>query len=133
MRAAAATAGMLSAAVLLAPGCGQTERKASSNDEPVRRAAFRSMIARDFLASCPGAGARPETARQAQRHAELKQLGARKGAGHALWLGENDHGGLARHDDRRPCAAGEAAYRGALGGYGATLDALAGRIAEYRQ
>ena len=128
----AATAGMVSAAVLLAPGCGQGERKAASAGEPVRRAAFRAMIARDFLASCPGGAMHAGTLRQAERHAELKELGAAKRAGHALWLGENDHAGLAAHGTRAPCAAGEAAYRAALADYGATLDALAGRIAEYR-
>jgi len=135
MKAAAATAGMVSAAMLLAPGCGrEDERKARpSNEEPVRRAAFRSMIARDLLASCPGGGPRSASLRQAERHAELKQLALRKGAGHAIWLGENDHAGLGRHGERERCAAGEEPYREALAQYGGALDALAGRIAEYRE
>lgn len=135
MRTVAATAGMLSAAMLLAPGCGRDdERKATpSKDEPVRRAAFRSMIARELLASCPGGGSRSESLRQAERHAELKQLAMRKGAGDAVWLGENDHAGLSRHGERERCAAGEEPYRQALAQYGGTLDALAGRIAEHRE
>lgn len=133
MRAAAATAGALSAAMLLAPGCWQGDRKPQgSNEEPVRRAAFRAMIARDFLASCPG-GPRPEGVRQAGRYAELKQLALRKGAGQAIWLGENDYGGLGPHADREPCLAGEEPYREALAQYSGTLDAFAGRIAEYRE
>jgi hypothetical protein len=86
-----------------------------------------------LLAACPGGGVRAETLRQSERHAELKQLALRKRAGHAIWLGENDHRGLGRHGERVRCAAGERPYRSALARYGATLDALAGRIAEYGQ
>ena len=113
-------------------GCDREAKAPASAGEPVRRAAFRAMIARDFLASCPGGAMRAATLRQAERHGELKVLGTAKRASHALWLGENDHAGLARHGTRAPCAAGEAAYRAALADYGATLDALAARIAEYR-
>ena len=119
-----ATAGLLAS-------CGDAKGPTPSAEEPVRRAAFRAMLARDFLGSCPG-GARPEGLRQAERHGELKQLGARKGAGHALWLGENDHAGLAPHGERERCLPGEEASRSALADYGGSLDALAGRIAEYR-
>lgn len=119
--------------MLLAPGCGrEPDRKAPSNDEPVRRAAFRAAIAGDFLSSCPGGLGRAETQRQIQRHGELGELGARKRAGHALWLGRNDYDALGRHSDRGRCRPGEPAYRAALADYGAALDALAGRIADYR-
>lgn len=129
-----AAAGMLSAVMLLAPGCGQSDRKPSAgNEEPVRRAAFRSLVARDFLSSCPGGGSRPEMLGQAARFTELKQLALRKGAGHAIWLGENDFGAFRPHSDREPCEAGEEAYREALASYAGTLDALAGRVAEYRE
>jgi hypothetical protein len=123
---------MLSAAMLLAPGCGRDERKATSNEAPVRRAAFLTMIAQDFLASCPG-GARAEGQSEVARYAELKRLGFRKGAGHAIWLGENDFGGTAQHSDRPPCRAGEQAYSAALAAYSASLDGLAGRLVEFRE
>lgn len=119
------------AGVLLACD-GAPDGKAASREEPVRRAAFRAMIARDFLASCPG-GPRPEGVRQAARYAELKQFGLRKRAGHAIWLGENDYGGLGPRSESEPCLAGEEPYREALARYGGTLDALAGRLAEYRE
>jgi len=112
--------------------CGGAPDKAASREEPVRRAAFRAMIARDFLGSCPG-GARAEGLRQAARYAELKQLALRKGAGHAIWLGENDHGAFAPRSEHEPCLAGEDAYREALAQYSGTLDALAGRVADYRE
>ena len=130
MRVAGA-AGMLSAAVLLAPGCGPPARD-QERSEPVRRASFRSLAARDFLATCPGAAGRPETARQEERLEELKQLAIRKGAGHAVWLGENDWAAVARYRDREPCQAGAQAYGEALAAFGATLDDLAGRIADHR-
>ena len=131
MRKAAATARMVTAAVLLAPGCG--ERAAPpSRDEPLRRAGFRSLAARDFLLSCPDAGARREVAYQAARHEELKLLAARNGAGETVTLGENEWAGVSRHSRPEACADGEEAYRQALAAYGGALDTLAGRIAEYR-
>lgn len=134
MRAAAATAGMLTAAVLLAPGCGQTESKAvSSREEPVRRAAYRSLLARDFLASCPAGRGQSVPPAEAERYEELKRLAFQKGAGHAVWLGENDLAAVRRLSRPAPCAAGERPYRAARAGYGGALDALAGRIAEYRR
>jgi hypothetical protein len=120
------------AGVLLACDGAPPGKSSASREEPVRRAAFRAMIARDFLASCPG-GPRAEGVRQAGRHAELKQLGLRKRAGHAIWLGENDYGGLGPHSDREPCMAGEEPYREALAQYDGALDVLAGRVAEYRE
>ena len=93
-------AGMASAAMLLAPGCGTAPKSNSSADEPVRRANFRSLVARDFLLSCAGASARGETRTAMARHEELKQLGVGAEAGHALALGENDWAGLKRHERR---------------------------------
>ena len=122
---------MLSAAVLLAPGCGPGSDATPSRDEPVRRATFRSLAARDFLATCAGGPNRPETLRQRERLEELKQLAARKEAGQAVWLGENDWAGVARYAGREPCAPGEQAYGEALAAFAETLDSLAGRIADY--
>ena len=130
MRAAAATS-MLSAAVLLAPGCGSSSDTSPSRDEPVRRATFRSLAARDFLATCSGGAQRLETVRQADRFEELKRLVARKEAGEAIWLGENDWAGVARYSERERCLPGEEAYGEALAAYAGTLDTLAGRIADY--
>lgn len=129
--AAAARAGIFSAAVLFSPGCGPEPERQSA--EPVRRASFRSLAARDFLLSCPGGAARPETARQSARLEELKQLAVRKGAGRAVALGQNDWAGVARYDDRERCTAGEEAYGEALSAFAGTLDELARRIADYRQ
>lgn len=132
MRAAAATAGMVSAAVLMMPGCG-AEPDAGGSGDPLRRASFRSLAAREFLATCPGAAGRPETMREAARLEELKQLAVRKGAGRAIGLGENDWAAVARYSDREPCQAGGEAYLDALAAFSGTLDDLARRIAEYRQ
>lgn len=128
----AATAGAITAAVLLAPGCGGAAPGAKDEDEPVRRAAFRSLVARDFLLTCPAGAGRRETEYHVGRFDELKLLAARKGAGNAVWLGENDWAGLSRYGDREPCAAGEEAYAQALAAYSAALDRLAGAIAEDR-
>ena len=126
-------AGML-AAILLAPGCGEEEEGRSAGPlEPLRRATFRSLAARDFLASCPAGAERSETLPQLRRLEELKQLAIRKQAGQAIWLGENDWAGVARYSNREPCEAGEESYREALAAFSGTLDALAGRIVEYRE
>jgi len=115
-------------------GCdGAADTRAPSREEPVRRAAFRSLVARDFLASCPGGGARAEMLGESGRHEELKGLAARKGAGRAVWLGENDYAAVRPHADREPCEPGEERYREALAAYRGTLDELAGRVAEYRE
>ena len=132
MRKAATTAHMLTAAMLLAPGCGERPAQAPSRDEPLRRAGFRSLAARDLVVSCPDAGRRREVAYQAARHEELKQLAARTGAGAAIALGENEWAGVSRHSRRERCASGEAAYRQALAAYSGALDTLAERIAEPR-
>ena len=123
---------MVTAAVLLAPGCGERTAPPPSRDEPLRRAGFRSLAARDFLLSCPDAGTRREVAYQAARHEELKQLAARNGAAETVALGENEWAGVSRHSRPEACADGEEAYRQALAAYGGALDTLAGRIAEYR-
>lgn len=134
MRSVGAMAGVASVVVLLAPGCGQNDGKApASADEPLRRANFRSLAARDFLVTCSGGAARAETVAAIRRHEELIQLGAAKDAGHVLALGANDWAAIRRHDDRPRCAAGEAAWRAAFDDYDRTLDALAGRIADYRE
>ncbi len=128
-----AAAGMLSAAVLLSPGCDSpAPSRQADADEPVRRASFRSLAARDFLISCPSGAGRAETAREAARLAELRGLAVRKGAGRAVVLGENDWAGMSRYADREACEPGEAAFGEALAAYSGTLDELAGRIADYR-
>ena len=133
MKAGAATAGMLSAAILISPGCERRpEPKASSADEPLRRAVYASLNARDLLLSCPGGGVRPETRDQDRRFDELRQFALRKGAGHALWLGDNDHAAVRPYDERARCAAGEAPYRAALAAYGSALDAMAARVGDWR-
>jgi hypothetical protein len=126
-------AGSISAALLLAAGCGDTGSGPSADAmEPVRRATFRSLAARDFLVNCPGGAAQETTALQVRRFEELKQLALRKEAGRAIWLGENDWAGVARYSDREPCQPGDEAYRQALAAFSGTLDELAGRIADYR-
>ena len=128
-----AMAALLASAGLLA-SCGDSERRAAgSRDEPVRRAAYLSAIARDFLVSCPGSELRGEARRQRARHEELKQLAAGKRAVEAIWRGENEYAALAQVWERRMCQPGDAAYRSALADYSVSLDALAARIAEYRR
>ena len=39
-------------------GCGRDADDRAGNADPVRRASFRSLAARDFLATCPGGAAR---------------------------------------------------------------------------
>lgn len=129
MRGAAATAGMLSAAILLAPGCERRPEPRSSKEEPVRRAAYLAVLARELLESCPAGGT---PASEAERYQELKRLAAQSGAGYALWLGENDVAATARVSAPARCAAGEAPRQSALIAYSRSLDTLAGRIAEYR-
>lgn len=135
MRAAAATAGMLSAAVLLSSGCdgGAGNESRGDADEPVRWATFRVLGARDFLASCPGAAGRIELGQASERFDELRRFAVRKGAGRALWLAENDYAGVARHGGREPCRAGDAEYGQALAALNGALDTLGGRIAAIPQ
>lgn len=122
------------AAILFAPGCGEKPEAPSSNPmEPLRRATFRALAARDFLSSCPGGPTRAESLVQFGRHEQLKQLALAKQAGQAIWLGENDWAGVARYSRREACQAGEEEYREALVGLTSALDVLAGRIAAYRE
>jgi hypothetical protein len=124
---------MLSAAILMSPGCERrTDHKLSSTDEPVRRAVYRSLVARDRLFSCPSGAGRPESRAETARFGELRQLALRKGARQAIWLGENDFAAVRPYDDRPPCGPGEAPYRAALAAYGGALDAFATRVADYR-
>jgi hypothetical protein len=123
---------MLSAVMLLAPGCERRPEPRASREEPVRRAAYRSLLARDFLASCPAGRGQSVPPAEAIRYQELKRLAFEKGAGHAVWLGENDFAAVRRLSRPAPCAAGGRPYRAARAGYGGALDVLAGRIAEYR-
>lgn len=129
MKGAAATAGMLSAAILLAPGCERRPEPRNSREEPVRRAAYLAVLARELLDSCPAGGV---PGSQAARHGELTRLGVQTGAGHAIWLGENDAAAMNRVSPARLCEAGEPARQAAVVAYSRSLDALAGRIAEYR-
>jgi hypothetical protein len=119
------------AAILFAPGCGGGETKAQAAD-PVRRASYRSLAARDFLATCPGDAGRAETQPQVERMAELNRFAVEKGALHSLQLAANDWAGMAPHDARRACGPGEAAYRAALADFSRSLDALAAGIREHR-
>jgi hypothetical protein len=120
---------MLSAAIMLAPGCGQRPEPRNSKEEPVRRAAYLAVLAREFLDSCP-AGETP--ADEAARFQELKRLAVQSEAGHALWLGENDAAAMRRVAPGGRCGPGEAPRTAALTAYSRSLDTLAGRIAEYR-
>jgi hypothetical protein len=129
MKSAAATAGMLSAAILLAPGCERRPEPRNSKEEPVRRATYLAALARELLETCPAGGV---PAREASRYGELTRLGVQSGAGHAIWLGENDVAAVNRVSPVQPCAAGEAPRQAALAAYSRALDTLAGRIAEYR-
>jgi hypothetical protein len=133
MRKAAAAAGMVSAAILFAPGCGGGEQNKAAASDPVRRAGYRSMAARDFLLGCAGGPARPETRRQLERMSELNRFAFEKGAMPSLQLAANDWAGLSRLDTRAPCAASEAAYQAALADFSARLDQLAASIGEVRQ
>jgi hypothetical protein len=133
MRKKAAAAGVVSAAILFAPGCGGgTENKTAASD-PVRRASFRSLAARDFLLGCPGGTARLETRRQLERMGELNRFAFEKGAMPSLQLAANDWAGLSRHDSRGPCAPGEAAYQAALTDFSARLDQLGASIGQIPQ
>jgi len=131
MRGAAAAAGMVSAAILFAPGCGGgAENKAAASD-PVRRASFRSLAARDFLVTCDGGPTRVETRRQLERMDELNRFAFEKGAMPSLQLAANDWAGLSRHDTRGRCPPGEAAYLAALTDFSVRLDQFAASIGEY--
>lgn len=122
---------VLLATAAAASGCGGGDKAAAPAD-PVRRASFRSLAARDFLATCPGSATRAETRRELERLAELNRFAFEKGALTSLQLAANDWAGLAPRDQRSPCAPGEAAYRAALADFAGSLDGLAAGIREYR-
>jgi hypothetical protein len=131
MRAAAA--GVVSAVIVVGPGCGGgADNKAAASD-PVRRASFRAVAARDFLLTCPAGPARLETRRQLERMDELNRFAFEKGAMLSLQLAANDWAGLSRHDTRGPCAPGEPAYQAALTDFSARLDQFAAGIGQIRQ
>lgn len=125
---------MVSAAIFFAPGCGggAPDNKAAPSD-PVRRASFRSLAARDFLLTCPAGPARLETRRELERLDELNRFAFEKGAMPSLQLAANDWAGLSRLDRRGACAPGEQAYEAALTDFSARLDALAAAIGEVPQ
>jgi len=133
MRGTAAAAGVVSAAILLGPGCGGGSENKSAPSDPVRRASFRSLAARDFLLGCPGAAQRPATREQIDRLGELNRFAFEKDAMPSLQLAANDWAGLSRHDRRPPCAPGEPAYRAALSDFAARLDELAASIGSLPQ
>jgi hypothetical protein len=132
VKGAAAAAGVVSAAILLAPSCGEGAPEGGAASDPVRRGSFRSLAAKDFLLGCPAGRERPETQRQLERLAELNRFAHDKGAMPSLQLAANDWASVGRHDDRAPCAPGEAAYRAALADFSARLDDLAAGIGSYR-
>jgi hypothetical protein len=127
---ASATVGLMFTALA---GCGRDADNKAGNVDPVRRASFRSLAARDFLFGCAGGPGRAETRAEVARMGELYRFAYAKGAGRSLWLAGNDWAGLAAHDDRGPCAPGEAGYRAALADFSARLDELATGIREVRQ
>lgn len=127
---ATATVGLMFTALA---GCGRDADNKAGNADPVRRASFRSLAARDFLLGCAGGPGRAETRAQVARMGELYRFAYAKGASHSLWLAENEWAGLAAHDDRAPCAPGEDSYRAALAAFSARLDELAAGIREVRQ
>lgn len=129
MRGTAATAGMLSAAILLAPGCERRPEPRNSKEEPVRRATYRAVLARELLDTCPAGGA---PASESARFDELKRLAVQTGADHAVWLGENDAAAVNRVTAGERCGPGAAPRQAALVAYSRSLDSLAGRLAEYR-
>jgi len=123
---------ILLATAVAASGCGSGNQTRAASD-PLRRASYRSLAARDFLLTCPGGPERPETREQLDRLGELNRFAFEKGAMPSLQLAANDWAGLSRLDTRPPCAAGEPAYRAALNDFAARLDELAASIGSYRQ
>ena len=120
--------------MLLAPGCGRrTDAQSPSRDEPVRRASFRSLAARDFLSSCPAVAARREVAYQAAaaRGAEAARRAQRRRPG-GLRSARTIGRACRAMRDREACAARRGGLSpGARRLLHGALDTLAGRIAEY--
>jgi len=119
------------AAVFAASGCGGGEKPTPA--DPLRRASYRSLAARDFLLGCPGAPARAETRQEIARLGELNRFALEKGARASLQLAANEWAAIAPHDTRARCRAGEAAYGAALADFSRSLDDLAAGIREYRR
>jgi hypothetical protein len=124
---------VVSAALLFAPGCGESGQNKQAASDPVRRANFRSLAAKEFLLGCPGASERPETQRQLERLSELSRFAELKGALLSIQLAANDWASVAPYDDRAPCASGEAAYRAALADFSARLDEFSASLLSYRR
>jgi hypothetical protein len=124
----AAGAGMLSAAVLFASGCGRPEAPEEEKGGELRSASYRSFAAADRLARCGWAG-RPQAAQELHRYQTLKDFARRRGprAAETLWQGENAWSGLARRGAQPPCGGG-AAYPEAVTEFSQTLDVLANGI-----
>jgi hypothetical protein len=133
MRPGAAAAGVMSAAILFAPGCGGGAGNKAAASDPVRRASFRSLAARDFLLGCPGGAERAGTREQLDRLSELNRFAMDKGATSSLQLAANDWDGLSHHVASGRCAPGEAAYRAALTDFAARLDDYAASIGTLAQ
>jgi hypothetical protein len=133
MKGSTAAAGMVSAAILFAPGCGGGADTKTAAGDPVRRASFRSLAARDFLLGCPAGPGRAGTREQLERLDELNRFAFEKGAMRSLQLAANDWAGLSRHDTRPRCAPGDGPYEAALRDFAARLDELAASIAQVPQ
>jgi hypothetical protein len=128
-----AAAGALSAVVAFSPGCGSAPQDRTLSSDPVRRATFHSLAARDYLFGCPGGATRAETQAQVARMNELYRFAIQKGAEESLALAQGEWETLSPHDTQPPCAAGEVPYRTALAGFSARLDELAGAIRQVPQ
>lgn len=127
-----ATAGLLSAAVLLAPSCSRAGEQAEPEaHDPLRRAAYRVLVARDLLLSCGAAAGEADVRRELARLDQLRSFALAKDAGQALWLAENDRNAVRIASTPQSCASGTAAYRDALAGFSASLDRLAAEIVAF--
>ena len=128
----AASAGMVSAAVLMASACGRSEApEAEEQGTDLRSASYRSFAAADRLQRCGWEG-RPGAAQQLRRYETLKDFARRRGprAAQTLWQGENAWSGLARRGGAGACD-GDSAYAAAVNDFSGNLDALANGILHY--
>ncbi len=125
----AATASLLSTAVMLSSGCDRPPAKQEKPD-PVRLATYRSLGAREQLRRfCGSEASRAAQRREDSRFDQLRQFAAQKKADHAIWLGENDYNAYARY----AAPPGSADCGKALDDYRAHLDQLATAVAEHRE
>ncbi len=115
----------------LLAGCGGGGERPAANG--LRQAAFDVAAARAVVVTCPGAGGRADLAAEDRRFDDLRQLAAAKGASYPIWAGGNDYVAMARQHPGPGCGAGAGGYDRALRAYRSALDALAGRIAQYRR